>query len=103
MPFPALATQEEFDAAAAAHPKLVIDASAEWCGPCRQMAPVFERVAATRPDLAFFSMDVDAAQALASALNVTALPTFLFVVQGVVTDTIIGANRTRLEAAVRAF
>lgn len=98
---PPLSTIAEFQAAAAAHPKIVIDASAEWCGPCKQMAPVFEQLAATRPDVAFFTIDVDHAQELATFLCVTSLPTFLFVVDGEVVDTIIGANKTRLQEMVK--
>ena len=99
-----LVTQEDYAAALAAYPKaLVIDAYATWCGPCLQMAPFFEGLVATRPDVGFFKLDVDQAQDLASALHVTSLPTFVIVQGGRVTDTVVGANRTRLGALVRGL
>lgn len=100
---PHLTTIAEFLAASTEHGAVVIDAYADWCGPCKQMAPLFEMLATKHTNVAFYKVNTDAAQDLASHLCVTSLPTFLIVRGGHVVDTIIGANRDRLQTAVAAL
>ena len=73
---------EALQAAADAGKRVVLDCGATWCGPCKAIAPVFERLAmqnaATTVGL---KMDVDEAAELAEVLDVTSMPTF-FVFQG---------------------
>lgn len=55
--------------------KLVfVDFYADWCGPCRQFAPVFEAVAAANPDLCFVKVDTDASPKLSAAFKITSIP-----------------------------
>lgn len=57
----------------------VIDFNAVWCGPCRMMAPVFERMASKYGDeVNFVSIDIDENQDLAAKYQVQAVPTFVF-------------------------
>lgn len=53
----------------------VIDFWARWCGPCRMMAPQFERAAGLRPDYRFAKVDVDAAPGLAARFGIRSIPT----------------------------
>ncbi|MCM1032542.1 MAG: thioredoxin family protein [Odoribacter sp.] len=53
----------------------VLDFNATWCGPCRQLAPVFKQAANKYKNVDFISVDVDKMPATAQAFNVQAVPT----------------------------
>ena len=60
----------------------VIDFWAAWCGPCRAMAPQFERAAQLRPGYRFAKVDVDAEPALAARYGVRSIPTLIVIRDG---------------------
>ena len=71
---------------------IVIDFWADWCGPCKQMAPVFEKLAQQyQGKMIFAKIDTDKEQALAQRLGIRSLPTLLFIYQGQVIDGVVGA------------
>jgi len=61
------------------HDTLVIDFWAEWCTPCREFAPLFERAAERHEDLAFCRVNSDDAKPLARAFGVQSIPTLLVI------------------------
>lgn len=76
----------------------VVDFTATWCGPCRVMGPYFEELA-KKPEfakLAFLKVDVDEVEAVASAANVSAMPTFQVWQKGAVVKEFVGANKEKL-------
>ena len=54
---------------------VIIDFWAEWCGPCRAYAPVFEGVSEEFPDVTFAKVDTEAEQALAGTFGIRSIPT----------------------------
>ena len=60
----------------------VIDFWAAWCGPCRAMAPQFERAATLRPTHRFAKVDVDAAPAVAARYGIRSIPTVMVLRDG---------------------
>jgi thioredoxin len=71
---------------------IVIDFWADWCGPCKQMAPIFEQLAKQYDGLMLFAkVDTDQEPALAQQLGIQSLPTLLFVYRGQLVDRVVGA------------
>jgi thioredoxin 1 len=83
--------QDGFDAYVKANPRLVVDCWAAWCGPCRMMGPIIDKLAQDHAGkVAFAKLNVDENQRLAQAYRVMAIPTLLFFKDGKVVDQIVG-------------
>jgi thioredoxin 1 len=78
--------------------QIVIDFTATWCPPCRFIAPVFADLAKKHLDVVFFKVDVDELNTVAEEFKVQAMPTFIFMKEGEIKETVVGAAKEEIIA-----
>ncbi len=85
-------TDDDFDAAIAGGNPVVVDFWAEWCGPCKQMAPHLDAVAEEYGDkVTIAKINVDENPMSASKYGVRGLPTLMLFKDGKMVDSQLGA------------
>lgn len=72
---------------------VIVDFYADWCGPCKVMAPHFEKASEEMSNVKFGKVDVDGNQDLAGRFQVMSIPTIIFFKNGEQTDRNTGAMR----------
>lgn len=71
---------------------VLLDFWASWCGPCRMVSPVVDEIAAERDDLLVGKVNVDEEPELASAFNISSIPTLVVLKDGKVVNRATGAR-----------
>lgn len=77
---------------------------ADWCGPCNQIAPIYEELSASLSRenvLTFVKVNTDAQKDIAAAYAVTSLPTFIIFRDGTILDRVQGADPRKLQGILR--
>ena len=63
---------------------VIIDFWAEWCAPCKQFAPIFEKVAEENPDVTFGKVNTEEQKAIAAQYGIHSVPTLLVSRDGII-------------------
>ncbi|HYE89936.1 MAG TPA: thioredoxin [Terriglobales bacterium] len=82
----------------------MVDFWAEWCGPCRTIAPALEEIAeGSDGDVTLMKVNIDEHSALAARYEIRSIPTVLFFKDGELVDRVVGAvPKAKLQSVVDA-
>lgn len=69
---------------------LLIDFYADWCGPCKMIAPIIEEIERESSDITVGKVNVDEENEIAGAFKITAIPTLVLIKNGKPVDTRMG-------------
>ena len=98
-------TDANFDAQTKANPNLLVDFWAEWCGPCRMIAPILDELAGEYKDrLTVGKVNVDENRQVAARFGIRSIPTILLLRDGTRVDQIMGLQpKAAIKAKVDQF
>ncbi len=83
---------------------VLVDFWADWCGPCKMIAPAVEEISQKNTGkLLVGKVDIDSNPSLAETYQVRSIPTFIIFVDGEPKEMVTGAQKSILEALVGRF
>ena len=77
-------TKENFEEVVTSNDIVVVDYWADWCGPCKSFAPIFEKVSEEFPDVVFAKVDTQNEQEIAGFFQIRSIPTLMIFRENVV-------------------
>lgn len=97
-------TKDNFKAEVEDHEGLVvIDLYADWCGPCRMLAPILASLEGEYTDVKFCKINVDDEPELAKSFNVSSIPMVAFVKDNTFADVSVGlVPKDKLKAMIES-
>ena len=81
-------TKDNFDQVKASNPTVLLDFYADWCGPCRMIAPIIDEIAEERDDIVVGKVNVDDYPELAAQFGVYSIPTLAVLKNGEVAQQV---------------
>eukprot|EP01025_Chloroclados_australasicus_P055745 TRINITY_DN6825_c0_g1_i1.p3 TRINITY_DN6825_c0_g1~~TRINITY_DN6825_c0_g1_i1.p3 ORF type:complete len:117 (+),score=16.19 TRINITY_DN6825_c0_g1_i1:130-480(+) len=82
---------------------IIVDFTAQWCGPCNMIAPKFEQFSEEYDDIVFLKVDVDEVIDVASECGISAMPTFHIIQNGKKVDELLGASEDKLREMIQKY
>jgi len=79
----------------------VVDFHTTWCGPCKAIAPQFESLANSNPNIGFMKIDLDENEEIGALHDIRSIPTFLAFREGKVVARLEGADKSKLAELVQ--
>lgn len=97
-------TDESFEADVLNNDKpVLLDFWAEWCGPCKMIAPTLEQIDGERDDIVIAKMNIDDNPEIPTRFGVRSIPTLLIVKGGEVVATTMGAKpKSQMDAWINS-
>ena len=93
-----------FDQIISAETPTLVDFWAEWCGPCKMIAPTVEEISQKNVGkLIVGKVDIDTNPNLAEQYQVRSIPTIIIFIDGTPTEMIVGPNKSALENKVKTL
>ena len=94
----------EFNELVKSEKYLLVDFSAEWCGPCKRLKPQLEELSDFYKGVKFLKVDVDSQSELAEYHKIEAMPTMMFYVNGTLqSESVKGANIEKVKSLCAKF
>ena len=95
-------TDDNFDSEViASDAPVLVDFWAPWCGPCRQIAPMIDELAAENPKVKIGKVNIDDNPGIAQKFGIQGIPTLLLMKGGEVTETFVGVRpKASLQEAI---
>lgn len=93
-------TKENFEEIKNGDKPVLLDFYADWCGPCRMVAPIIEEIGNERDDVVVGKINVDEQEELARQFGITSIPTLIVLKGGEIANQVTGA---RPKAAILAL
>lgn len=81
---------QEFDEVIAGNEKVFVDFYADWCGPCKMVAPVVESLAGKHPEVKFIKVNVDETPELAQRYGIMSIPALIIFKNGEAAQASVG-------------
>lgn len=75
-------TLQNFESVVDSNPIVILDFWAEWCGPCKVFAPLFDQMAELYPDVYFGKVNTEVSKDLAEAFQIRSIPTLMAFIRG---------------------
>lgn len=75
-------TVENFEETVTGNGIVLVDWWADWCGPCKMFAPVYDKASEQHEDVVFAKVDTEAQQSLAAGAQITSIPTLMAFKEG---------------------
>lgn len=99
-----LKESSEFEKVITQYKKVIVDFYATWCGPCKMLAPMLDKVVAKHNDWVIVKVDVDKFNDIASKYQIQAVPTLFFFKEHKIVDKSMGFKpESELEKIITKF